>query len=100
MKNKIMKDKENKNQESEEHEKNKKLEFGSAGGLSIFGFNYPPFLAYDLTPNLRGEPIPEEKKTIKPSISVDESEDLEANERAKIIEQFKSYSTKIKPPME
>ena len=89
----------NKNQESEEHEKNKKLEFGSAGGLSIFGFNYPPFLAYDLTPNLREEPIPEEKKE-KPSISDDSPEDLEAKERLKIIEQFKSYSTKIKPPME
>ena len=95
-----MKDKENKNQESEEHEKNKKLEFGSAGGLSIFGFNYPPFLAYDLTPNLGEEPIPEDEKKEKPSISVDDSEDLDANKRAKIIEKFKSYSTKIKPPME
>ena len=95
MENKTMKDKEN--QESEE---NQELEFGGSGGLSIFGFNYPPFLAYDLTPNLREEPIPEEKKTIKPSISDDGSEDLEANERAKIIEQFKSYSTQIKPPIE
>ena len=95
-----MKDKENKNQESEEQEKNKKLEFGSAGGLSIFGFNYPPFLAYDLTPNLREERIPEDEKKGKLSISEDDSEDLEAKERAKFIEQFKSYSTKIKPPME
>ena len=95
-----MKDKENKNQESEEQENMRGLELGGSGGLSIFGFNYPPFLAYDLTPNLREEPIPEEEKTITPSISDDGSEDLEANERAKIIEQFKSYSTKIKPPME
>ena len=94
-----MKDKENKNQESEEQENTKELEFGGSGGLSIFGFNYPSFLAYDLTPNLREEPIPEEK-TEKPSISDDSPEDLEANERLKIIEQFKSYSTKIKPPME
>ena len=95
-----MKEKENKNQESEEQENTKELEFGGSGGLSIFGFNYPPFLAYDLTPNLREEPIPEEEKTIKPSISDDGSEDFEANERLKIIEQFNSYSTKIKPPME
>ena len=95
-----MKDKENKNQESEEQEKNKKLEFGSAGGLSIFGFNYPPFLAYDLTPNLREEPTPEDEKKEKLSISDDGSKDFEANERAKIIEQFKSYSKKIKPRME
>ena len=95
-----MKDKENKKLESEEQENKRGLELGGSGGLSIFGFNYPPFLAYDLTPNLREEPIPEEKKTIKPSISDDGSEGLEANERAKIIEQFKSYSTKIKPPME
>ena len=95
-----MKDKENENQESEEQENTKELEFGSAGGLSIFGFNYPPFLAYDLTPNLREEPIPEDEKKEKPSISEDSSEDLEANKREKIIEQFKSYSTKIKPPIE
>ena len=95
-----MKDKENKNQESEEQENKRRLELGGSRGLSIFGFNYPPFLAYDLTPNLREEPIPDEEKIEKPSISVDESEDLEANERAKVIEQFKSYTTKIKPPME
>ena len=100
MKNKTMKDKENKNQESEEQENNRGLELGGSGGLSIFGFNYPPFLAYDLTPNLREEPITEDEQTIKPSISDEGSEDLEAKERAKFIEQFKSYSTKIKPPME
>ncbi len=95
-----MKDKENKRQESEVQENSKELEFGSSGGLSIFGFNYPPFLAYDLTPNLPEEPIPEEEKTIKPSISDDSPEVLEAKERLKIIKHFKSYSTKIKPPME
>ena len=95
-----MKDKENKKHESEEQENTKELEFGGSGGLSIFGFNYPPFLAYDLTPNLREEPIPEGEKKEKLSISDDSPEDLEENKRAKIIEQFKSYSTKIKPPME
>ena len=93
-----MKDKEN--QESEEQENKRGLELGVSGGLSIFGFNYPPFLAYDLTPNLREEPIPEGEKKEKLSISDDSPEDLEENNRAKIIEQFKSYSTKIKPPME
>ena len=100
MENKTMKDKENKNQESEEQENTKELEFGSSGGFSIFNDSYPLFMAYDLTRNLPEERIPEEEKKEKPSISVDDSEDLEANERAKIIEQFKSYSTKIKPPME
>ena len=95
-----MKDKENKKQESEEQENTKELEFGSSGGFSIFNDSYPLFMAYDLTRNLREEPIPEEEETEKPSISDEGSEDLEANERAKIIEQFKSYSTKIKPPME
>ena len=95
-----MKDKENKNQESEEQENKRGLELGGSGGLSIFGFNYPPFLAYDLTPNLREEPIPEEEKTEKLSISDNSLEDLKAKERLKIIERFKSYSTKIKPPME
>ena len=89
-----MKDKEN--QESEE---NQEFEFGGLGGFSIFNDSYPLFMAYDLTRNLPEEPIPEEKKE-KPSISDDGSKDLEANERMKIIEQFKSYSTKIKPPME
>lgn len=95
-----MKDKENKQQESEEQENIKELEFGSAGGFSIFNDSYPLFMAYDLTRNLPEEPLPEEEETEKLSISDEGSEDLEANKRAKIIEQFKSYSTKIKPPME
>ena len=95
-----MKDKENKNQESEELENKRGLELGVSGGLSIFGFNYPPFLAYDLTPNLREEPIPEDEKKEKLSISDNSLEDLKAKERLKIIKHFKSYSTKIKPPME
>ena len=100
MENKTMKDKENKKQESEEQENTKELEFGSSGGFSIFNDNYPLFMAYDLTRNLPEEPIPEEEKKENPSISVDDSEDLEAKERLKIIEKFKTYSTKIKPPME
>ena len=100
MENKTMKDKENKKHESEEQENTKELEFGGSGGFSIFNDSYPLFMAYDLTRNLPEEPIPEEEKTIKPSISDEGSEDLEAKERAKFIEQFKSYSTKIKPPME
>lgn len=100
MENKTMKDKENKKHESEKQENTKELEFGSPGGFSIFNDSYPLFMAYDLTRNLPEEPILEEEKTIKPSISDEGSEDLEANKRAKIIEQFKSYSTKIKPPME
>ncbi len=95
-----MKEKENKKQESEVQENKRRLQLGGSGGLSIFGFNYPPFLAYDLTPNLREEPTPEDEKKEKLSISDDGSKDFEANERLKIIEQFKSYSTKIKPPME
>ena len=100
MEKKTKKDKENKNQESEEQENTKELEFGSSGGFSIFNDSYPLFMAYDLTRNLPEEPIPEEERQEKPSISEDSSKDLEANERAKIIEQFKSYSTKIRPPME
>ena len=92
-----MKDKENKRQESEE---NQEFEFGGSGGFSIFNDSYPLFMAYDLTRNLPEEPIPDEEKKEKSSISENDSEDLEANKRAKIIEQFKSYSTKIKPPME
>ena len=83
-----------------QRENTKELEFGSTGGFSIFNDSYPLFMAYDLTRNLPEEPLPEEEETEKPSISDDGSEDLEANKRAKIIEQFKSYSTKIKPPME
>ena len=95
-----MKDKENKQQESEEQENTKELEFGSAGDFSIFNDSYPLFMAYDLTRNLPEEPLPEEEETEKPSISEDSPEDLQANERLKILKQFKSYSTKIKPPME
>ena len=81
-----MKDKENKNQESEEQENTKELEFGSSGGFSIFNDSYPLFMAYDLTRNLPKERIPDEERQEKPSISDDDSEDLEANKRAKIIE--------------
>ena len=97
MENKTMKDKENKRQDSEE---NQEFEFGGSGGFSIFNDSYPLFMAYDLTRNLPEEPLPEEEETEKPSISEDSPEDLQANERLKILKQFKSYSTKIKPPME
>lgn len=60
-----MKDKENKRQESEEQENSKELEFGSSGGFSIFNDSYPLFMAYDLTRNLREEPIPEDEKKEK-----------------------------------
>ena len=88
-----MKNKENENQEPAE---NKDLECRGTGGFSILNRNYPPFLAYDLTPNLPEEPIPEEKKTDKekPASYLDDPEALKA------IEQFKAYATKIKPPME
>ena len=85
-----MKDKENENQESEEQENKRGLELGGSGGFSIFNDNYPFFLAYDLTRNL-----PEEKEEKeKPASYRDDPEALKA------IEQFKSYSTKTKPPME
>ena len=87
--------KENKKQESEEQENTKELEFGGSGGFSIFNDNYPFFLAYDLTRNLPEEPLPEEKEEKeKPASYRDDPEALKA------IEQFKAYSTKIKPPME
>ena len=90
-----MKDKENENQESEELENKRGLEFGGSGGLSIFNDSYPFFLAYDLTRNLPEEPLPEEKEEKeKPSSYRDDPEALKA------IEQFKAYSTKIRPPME
>ncbi|MFL2912962.1 MAG: hypothetical protein ACJZ5X_05845 [Opitutales bacterium] len=87
-----MKDKENKRQESEE---NQEFEFGGSGGFSIFNDSYPLFMAYDLTRNLPEEPLPEEKeKKEKPASYRDDAEALKA------IEQFKAYSTKIRPPME
>ena len=57
-----MKDKENKNQESEEFENKRGLELGGSGGLSIFNDSYPLFLAYDLTRNLPEEPLAEKKE--------------------------------------
>jgi hypothetical protein len=90
-----MKDKENENQESEEFENTRELELGGSGGLSIFNDSYPFFLAYDLTQNLPEEPFPEEKEQKeKPASYRDDPEALKA------IEQFKAYSTKIRPPME
>ena len=90
-----MKDKENENQESEESENKRELEFGGSGGFSIFNDSYPFFLAYDLTRNLPEERLPEEKKEKeKPASYRDDPEALKANE------QFRAYSTKIKPPME
>ena len=90
-----MKDKENENQESEELENKRGLELGGSVGLSIFNDNYPFFLAYDLTRNLPEEPLPEEKEEKeKPASYRDDPKALKA------IEQFKAYSTKIKPPME
>ena len=53
-----MKNKENENQERSE---NKDLECGETRGFSILNRNYPPFLAYDLTPNLPEEPSPKKK---------------------------------------
>ena len=90
-----MKDKESENQESEELENKRGLELGGSGGLSIFNDSYPLFLAYDLTRNLPEEPL-SEKKTDKekPASYLDDPEALKA------IEQFKAFSTKIKPPME
>ena len=90
-----MKDKENEKQESEELENKRGLELGGSGGLSIFNDSYPLFLAYDLTRNLPEEPLQKEKeKKEKPASYRDDPEALKA------IEQFKAYSTKIRPPME
>ena len=90
-----MKNKKNENQESEELENKRELELGGSGGLSIFNDSYPLFLAYDLTRNLPEEPLPEKKTDKeKPASYLDDPEALKA------IEQFKAYSTKIKPPME
>ena len=90
-----MKDKENEKQESEEPENKRGLELGGSGGFSIFNDKYPFFLAYDLTRNLPEEPLPDEKEEKeKPASYRDDPEALKA------IEQFKAYSTKIRPPME
>ena len=90
-----MKDKADENQESEELENKRGLEFEGSGGFSIFNDNYPFFLAYDLTRNLPEEPLPEKKTgKEKPASYLDDPEALKA------IEQFKAFSTKIKPPME
>ena len=90
-----MKDKADENQESEEFENKRGQELGGSGGLSIFNDNYPFFLAYDLTRNLPEEPLPEKKEEKeKPASYRDDPEALKA------IEQFKAYSTKIRPPME
>ena len=90
-----MKDKENEKQESEELENKRGLELGGSGGLSIFNDSYPLFLAYDLTRNLPEEPLLEEKEEKEKLASY--RDDREA---LKAIEQFKSYATKIRPPME
>ena len=90
-----MKDKENENQEAEELEKKREFELGGSGGFSIFTDNYPFFLAYDLTRNLPDEPLQEEKEEKEKLASYrDDPEALKA------IEQFKAYSTKIRPPIE
>ena len=90
-----MKDKENENQESEALENKRGQELGGSSGFSIFNDNYPFFLAYDLTRNLPEEPLPEEEQEKeKPASYRDDPEAIKA------IEQFKAYSTKIKPPME
>ena len=90
-----MEDKEYEKQESEQQENKRGLELGGSGGFSIFNDNYPFFLAYDLTRNLPEEPLPDEKEEKeKPSSYRDDPEALKA------IEQFKAYSTKIRPPME
>ena len=90
-----MKNTENENQELEESENKKELELGGSGGLSIFNDSYPLFLAYDLTRNLPEESLPEKKTDKeKPASYLDDPEALKA------IEQFKSYATKIRPPME
>ena len=90
-----MKDKADEKQESEEQENKRGLELGGSGGFSIFNDNYPFFLAYDLTRNLPEEPLPKEKEEKEKQASY--RDDPEA---IKAIEQFKAYSTKIKPPME
>ena len=87
-----MKKKENENQKPAE---NKDLECRDTRGFSILNRNYPPFLAYDLTPNLPEEPSPKKKTDKeKPASYQDDPKALKA------IEQFKAYATKIKPPME
>ena len=87
-----MKDKADENQESEEPKNKRGLQPEKPRGFSMLNQNYPPFLAYDLTPNLPKESLPDEKE--KPASYRDDPEALRA------IEQFKAYSTKIKPPME
>ena len=90
-----MKNTENENQESEELENKRGLELGGSCGLSIFNDSYAFFLAYDLTRNLPEESLPEKKTDKeKPASYLDDPEALKA------IEQFKSYATKIRPPME
>ena len=90
-----MKDLENENQESEESENKRGLEFGGSGGFSIFNDSYPFFLAYDLTRNLPEEPLSDEKEEKEePESYRDDPEALKA------IEEFKAYTTKIRPPME
>ena len=87
-----MKDKENENQKSEEPKNKRGLEPGGPRGFSNFNHIYPPFLAYDLTPNLPEESLAEEKE--KPASYRDDPEALKA------IEQFEAYSSKIRPPIE
>jgi hypothetical protein len=85
----------NKENEKQERSENKDLECGETRGFSILNRNYPPFLAYDLTPNLPEEPSPKKKTDKeKPASYRDDPEVLKA------IEQFKAYATKIRPPME
>ena len=87
--------KENENQESEEPKNKRGPQPERPRGFSMLNHNYPPFLAYDLTPNLPKESLPEKKTDKeKPASYLDDPEALKA------IEQFKSYATKIRPPME
>ena len=84
--------KENEKQESEEPKNKRGLQPEKPRGFSMLNQNYPPFLTYDLTPNLPKESLPDEKE--KPASYRDDPKALKA------IEQFKAYSTKIKPPLE
>ncbi|MDA7791262.1 hypothetical protein N8988_04300 [Opitutales bacterium] len=89
-----MKNKDKKKRQSNHQDETQKIEPKNPGRLSIFNDSYPLFLGFDLVQHLPEIPYEKEPDNEKPSSFLDDPEAL------KVIEQFKAYSNKIKPPME
>jgi len=89
-----MKKKDKKNLLPNHQDETQEIEPTNPGRFSIFNDNYPLFLGFDLVQHLPEKPYEKEPDNEKPSSFLDDPEALKA------IEEFKAYSSKIKPPME